>query len=291
MIITKDTIELNPEFPFMIMDQVLYEKDNKEDTFHWHSYCEITYIKKGHGYYFVNGEKYEVREKDLIIFNNVELHGWWVQEGSMEVAVMIFPTEFVSVPLTVFDNDYLKPFLERGGNFQNKIEAGEENAAEIVMTMEDIAREWKEGNVGYRLMIKAQVLRILTLLIRHYQKNTSEKKGGPRLGDKKKSMRRIEEAVYYINSHFAEKVTLEEAAAIACMSPNYFSTYFKKVSHCGFSEYVTKLRLKKVKEMEQTTDLTMSEIAMACGFSNMSNFYRLYKKYSNSSDLEKKMES
>ena len=75
MIITKDAIELSPEFPFLIMDQILYEKDNREDTFHWHSYCEITYIKRGHGYYYVNGEKYEVGEKDLIIFNNVELHG------------------------------------------------------------------------------------------------------------------------------------------------------------------------------------------------------------------------
>lgn len=279
MIITRDAIELDPEFPFLIMDQILDEKDNKEDTFHWHSYCEITYIKKGHGHYFVNGERYEVREKDLIIFNNVELHGWQVEGDSMEVAVMIFPTEFVSVPLTMFDNDYLKPFLERGGNFRNKIEAGEENVAEIVKTMEDIAAEWKAENTGYRLMIKAQVLRILTLLIRHYQKDVPEKKNGPRLGEKKKSMKRIEEALYYINSHFTEKVTLEEAASIACMSPNYFSSYFKKVFHYGFSEYVTKLRLKKVEEMEQTTDLTMSEIAAACGFSNMSNFYRLHKKY------------
>lgn len=279
MIITKDTIELNPEFPFLIMDQILYEKDNQEDTFHWHSYCEITYMKKGRGYYFVNGEKYEVREKDLIIFNNVEPHGWQVEENAMEVVVMIFPTEFVSVPLTMFDNGYLKPFLERGGNFRNKIEAGEENAAEIIKTIEDIASEWKEESVGYRLMIKAQVLRILTLLIRHYQKNDSEKKNGQRLGDKKKSMRRIEEALYYINSHFAEKISLEKAASVACMSPNYFSSYFKKVSNYGFSEYVTKLRLEKVKEMEQATDLTMNEIAAACGFCNMSNFYRLYKKY------------
>lgn len=286
MVITRDAIELNPEFPFLIMDQTLYEKDNQEDTFHWHSYCEITYIKKGRGCYFVNGEKYEVKSGDLIIFNNVELHGWQAAEERVEMTVMIFPTEFVSVPLTMFDNDYLKPFLERGGNFRNKIEAGEENAAEIIKTMEDIDREWKEGGVGYRLMIKAQVLRILTLLIRHYQKDVSEKKSGLRLGEKKKSMKRIEEALYYINSHFTEKISLEEAASIACMSPNYFSSYFKKVFRCGFSEYVTKLRLKKAGEMAKTTDLTVGEIAAACGFSNMSNFYRLQKKYAQVEELK-----
>ena len=47
MIITRDAIQLNPAFPFLIMEQTLYEKDNREDSFHWHSYCEITYIRKG----------------------------------------------------------------------------------------------------------------------------------------------------------------------------------------------------------------------------------------------------
>lgn len=284
MIITRDAIELNPEFPFLIMEQMLYEKDNQEDFFHWHSYCEITYIKNGHGYYFVNGRRYAVSEKDLIIFNNVELHGWWVEEEQMEVVVMIFPAEFVSMPLTMFDNDYLRPFMARGSNFRNKIGADEENAAEIVAIIQDISREWKSADVGCHLMIKAQVLRILTLLIRHYQKYGTGKNEAMLLSDKNRSMKRIETALYYINSHFTEKLSLETVAAVACMSPAYFSTYFKSVTHYGFSEYVTKLRLKKAKELEKTTDLNMFQIAMDCGFSNMSNFYRLNKKYGDSLD-------
>ncbi len=282
MIITRDTIKLNQEFPFLIMEQVLYEKDNQEDFFHWHSYCEITYIRKGRGYYFVNGKRFEVKEKDLIIFNNVEPHGWWILDEKMEVVVMIFSAEFVSMPLTMFDNDYLRPFMARGSNFKNKIDAFEENAAHIIAIIQDINQEWLAAGVGYRLMIKAQVLRILTLLIRHYQKCETEKNEEMLLCDKNKSMKRIETALYYINSHFTEKISLEQAAAAACMSPNYFSAFFKSVTHYGFSEYVTKLRLKKVKEMEKNTDLSIFQIAMDCGFSNMSNFYRLSKKYGSS---------
>ncbi len=282
MIITRDAIQLNPAFPFLIMEQTLYEKDNREDSFHWHSYCEITYIRKGCGYYFVNGEKYTVQEKDLIIFNNVEPHGWWVREERMEVVVMIFSAEFISMPLTTFDHDYLRPFIARGSNFRNKIGADDEFAGQIASIVQDISLEWKSAGVGYRLMIKSQVLRILTLLIRHYQRCETEKQEEMLLCDKDKSMKRIETALYYINSHFTEKISLEEAAAAACMSPTYFSAYFKSVTHYGFSEYVTRLRLKKVKELEQNTDLSIFQIAMDCGFSNMSNFYRLNKKYGDS---------
>ena len=92
-------------------------------------------------------------------------------------------------------------------------------------------------------------------------------------------MKKLEQAIYFINAHYTESVTLEEVASKAFMSPNYFSSYFKNVTNKGFSEYLTMLRLNRVQELFLTTDRTVASIAMECGFRNMSNFYRLYKKH------------
>lgn len=102
---------------------------------------------------------------------------------------------------------------------------------------------------GYHLMIKANILRILTMLIRAYQ---DESKSGEMLKEKKNSMKRLEQAFRYINSHFCEKITLEEAAGAAFMSPSYFSTYFRKVTNISFSEYVTRLRISHARELLKT---------------------------------------
>ena len=99
------------------------------------------------------------------------------------------------------------------------------------------------------------------------------------LNEKKRSMKRLEQAIYFINAHYTEPLTLEEVASLAYMSPNYFSSYFKNVTSRGFSDYITMLRLNRVRELFLTTDRTVSSIAMECGFRNMSNFYRLYKKH------------
>lgn len=286
MIIVKDETKLDPHFPFMIFNQKLKREDNAEDSFHWHNFCEITCVVKGKGNYFVNGQEYDMSEGDLIIFNNVELHGWSVIDETMELIVMIFPTEFVSAPVTMFDYDYLRPFLDRDGNFKNRIGAGEQYASDMAGIMKDIMREMKEKNVGYRLMVKAQVLRILTLLIRCYRK--SDTAGDDAVSGDRRSMKRLEEAFYYINSHYTEKMTLEEVASSVYMSPNYFSTYFKGVTSLSFSDYVTVLRLNKAKEMIKTTDMNMADIAEACGFHNMSNFYRLYKKHIGNIEEERK---
>ena len=125
-------------------------------------------------------------------------------------------------------------------------------------------------------MIKANILRILTMLIRTYQDET---KSGEMLKEKKNAMKRLEQAFAYINAHYCEKITLDEVAASVYMSSNYFSSYFRKVTNISFSEYVTRLRIMHARELLRDPEKSVTEAALECGFNNISNFYRLYKKH------------
>lgn len=276
MRLVRDTIELQKEFPFQISEVILNNENSHPDTFHWHSYFEITYVRKGCGRYFVNGQEYEMNEGDIIIFNNVEPHGWSLLEEDMHLLVMVFSPEFIAEKMSFFDHGYLKPFVERGSNFKNRIGKEEPVSHEIRKGIREINTEWTERKVGHQLMIKSNVLRILTMLIRAYQDET---KSDEMLKEKKNAMKRLEQAVAYMEEHYCEKITLDEVAAAAYMSSNYFSSYFRKVMNVSFSEYVTRLRIFHARELLRTTDRGVTEIAMECGFNNLSNFYRLYKKY------------
>jgi len=288
MKITKDDLELDKEYPFLISEQVLVSKDNCDDSFHWHSFFEITYIRSGRGSYYVNGRKYDVSEGDVIIFNNVEPHGWWVEDEEMHILVMVFSSELIAGRTSFFDSDYLQPFIERGSSFKNKIDKEDEITMEIGAVMSEISREWKGRKLGYQLMIKSDVLKILTLLIRYSQDDTKPRE---LLNEKKNAMKRLQDAFEYISSNYKNKVTLEEAAKAAYMSPNYFSSYFRRVTGVTFSEYLTDLRIRKAKELLRTTDLSTNEIAGECGFGNMSNFYRLFKKQTGSTPKNRKSDT
>ncbi|MCR5774694.1 MAG: AraC family transcriptional regulator [Lachnospiraceae bacterium] len=277
MVICKDTTELPEEFPVLIRKITLSERDNDPDRFHYHDFCEITYVISGVANYYINGTEYGVEPGDIIIFNQVEPHGWIVQGGVMEVLVLTFVPEIVADPASPYDDEYLKPFFYLGSHFKNLISSSDKRTKEIYETMDEISREARRREKGFEGMIRADILRILTLLVRHYERENSE--FDISLNEKKRSMKRLEQAIYYINSHYTEHVTLEEVASLAYMSPNYFSSYFKNVTSRGFSDYITMLRLNRVRELFLTTDRTVSSIAMECGFRNMSNFYRLYKKH------------
>lgn len=276
MKLIRDDISLERSFPFRISRITLNRENSGLEYYHWHSYFEITLVEEGQGRYFVNGRKYDMKEDDIIIFNNVEPHGWNLLEKDMHLLVAVFSPEFVADKMSLFDMEYLRPFVERGSNFKNRIGREEALSVGIRDGLREIYREWQERREGFRLMIKANVLRILTILIRACQ---DESKPGEMLREKKDAMKRLEQAIAYVEGNYCRRLTLEEAAAAAYMSPNYFSTCFRRVMNVSFSEYVTKLRIARAKELLRTTDKSVVEIAMECGFRNLSNFYRLYKKY------------
>lgn len=276
MKLERDTIPLDKNFPFQISEVILTPENSRPGTWHWHSYFEITCVLEGEGNYFVNGEEYTMKEDDVIIFNNVEPHGWKLLGDDMKLIVMIFSPEFVAEKISIFDTEYLKPFVERGTNFKNRVGKEEAVNGDIRSSIREIYQEWQQKKEGYPLMIKANVLRILTMLIRAYQDET---KPDAMLTEKKLAMKRLEQAFDYIDAHYCERITLEEVAASVYMSQNYFSTYFRKVMNIGFSDYVTRLRLGRARELLKSSDKNVTEIAMECGFNNISNFYRLYKKH------------
>ena len=276
MKLERDSIPLDKEFPFQISEVELNQANSRPGTWHWHSYFEITWVLEGKGNYFVNGQEYTMEKDDIIIFNNVEPHGWKLLGGNMKLLVMIFSPEFVAEKISVFDAEYLKPFVERGSNFKNRVGREEKVNEEIRISIREIHQEWNERKEGYPLMIKANVLRILTMLIRAYQDET---KSGEMLKEKKNAMKRLEQAFTYINDHYCEKITLEEVAASVYMSSNYFSSYFRRVANISFSDYVTRLRVNRAREMLRENGANVTEIAMECGFNNISNFLQIVQKH------------
>jgi transcriptional regulator GlxA family with amidase domain len=92
-------------------------------------------------------------------------------------------------------------------------------------------------------------------------------------------MKRLEKVFIYMYNHYSEKITLEEMAHECFMSPNYFSSYFKKITECTFSNYLHGIRVRQAQKLLNTSDMGIAQIALECGFNNISNFYRIYKNF------------
>ena len=98
--------------------------------------------------------------------------------------------------------------------------------------------------------------------------------------------RRIEKTMDYVNKNFDKPVTLGEVAKLANMSEVSFSRFFKQRTSNTFMDYLTEIRLGHATRMLIDTTTSISEVANQCGFNNISNFNRTFKKRKNCTPKE-----
>jgi AraC-like DNA-binding protein len=90
--------------------------------------------------------------------------------------------------------------------------------------------------------------------------------------------RRIKSVMDYLYKNFHKEVSLSEAARLVAMSEVAFSRFFKLRTGKTFVDTLNEVRLGHASRLLIDTTQSINEIAYRCGFNNMSNFNRIFKK-------------
>ncbi len=88
----------------------------------------------------------------------------------------------------------------------------------------------------------------------------------------------IKNAKLYIADNFSKEISLDDVSRFVNISPYYFSKLFKEESGLNFIEYLTNIRIDKAKELLTSSDMSMKEICVACGYTDPNYFSRSFKK-------------
>jgi AraC-like DNA-binding protein len=90
----------------------------------------------------------------------------------------------------------------------------------------------------------------------------------------------------FIHAHSDDELSLTQVAKAAKISPNYLSERFRQVTGVSFVKYVARTRYENARALLHDFDLRISEIAFAAGFQSLSQFNRVFKKFSGKSPTE-----
>ena len=87
----------------------------------------------------------------------------------------------------------------------------------------------------------------------------------------------------FILAHASEPLLLRDVAGHVHVSPSYFSKFFKKATGVGFSEFLARVRVEKAKDLLSNRTLPINEVANQAGFGSLSQFNRLFHRYTGTS--------
>lgn len=264
----KDEFPLPDDFKFK-----LHRTNGKIRHMHCHDCLEIDYIERGTATYLVENNSYDMQPGDIMVINNSERH-MIIPDKNCTILMLIFDLDFVWQ--YIHEYSYLDPFFHRTAYFSNRIRRQDAFYQELYDCMDKISYEYGLQEEGWQVMTRSYLIQILINLCRHYDKSESENEdilpNYPGAYDK------LRPVVDYISDHFREQITLDTLADEAMMSRNYLCSFFKKTFGITIFEYIEQERINYCTMLLDSSDLSITEIAMKAGYNSISYFNRIFKR-------------
>ena len=234
---------------------------------HHHTECELSVFLEGTGIYTVGKNRYEFHEGDVFLFASDEEHCITEIYTKMEILNLQFE------PYILWENpdaiELMPLFNSRNSEFKNLYrDVGERVKKELLAIEEELACQAP----CYSVIAKYHLFAALSDIIRNHPGVNCQK--SVKATDHLTQSIRL--SIDYIQRNFEQKLTLEELASIACLSPTYFSYVFKKLNGVSLWKYINIKRVEKAIELLKSENVKKLEIAERCGFSSSSNFYKTF---------------
>lgn len=236
---------------------------------HWHDEVEIIYVKKGCITIYIGEEAFSAEAGDLFFVNSGELHFMESDDMGVEYYTLLFPLLFLSFQIEdALEQEVFMPLRQRQLLFPLQLKGfkAEKQMTRIIREVIDVN---DEKETGYQLRTRILLLELIESLLKEeglHQPNITRTTGMQR------------ELLAYIQEHYTEKITLGMLAKEFHLSEKYISWYFKEHFSISFMQYVSHLRMTRAKDLLLTTELSITEVALSCGYPSVNLFIRGFKE-------------
>ncbi len=234
---------------------------------HFHDELEFLLIYEGEYAVEIDGVEHIVKTGEIAFINS----------GVPHRTRAVIPTKSALVQFK--ERDYINPELSTVSKYSRKFLSLSNppisiiNSPEIFEAISDIVAETSESKQASDFFIRSSIYKILGLLYRDGVLINPEELLTLR------NMQKVLPVLSHINEHYDEDLTLKAASQMLNFDESYFCRLFKNATGTTFTEYLNFVRVCKAEKLLNKTRDSILEISEAVGFSSVSYFNRIFKKY------------
>jgi AraC-like DNA-binding protein len=267
-------IELAPQHSSLITVKQVKEHDFNA-TFHFHDFCELSFVKKSSGKRLVGDSVTNFSDGDLVLMSPNLPHMWYGDTDpllktnkSVEAIVIYFPIDFIE-KLCYHDKDLSKKQnlfekAKRGMCFTGKTKNKITNHLEKMLHLEGLLQMIDFLKV-INIMLNTEEYELLAGISYSHSYN-------------EKDTERMNQVYKYIMVNFTKPISLETIASVANMTPPAFCNFFKKRTQKSFTQFLNELRIGHACKLLQNERLSISDICFESGYQNFVSFNKNFKE-------------
>ncbi|GHE44814.1 AraC family transcriptional regulator [Sphingobacterium griseoflavum] len=260
------------------------EKDKFDFPYHYHEEYELNMILDAAGAQRIVGDRVDTIDNFELVLTGPNLpHGWFNHECTSD--------KIVEVTIQWNKDLFSEQFLHK-------------NQLNFIKRMFQLSRFGIKFSKETVKKILPEILRLhtitgfdsvitLMLILRELSVSGDTKLlvEGDMLLDKTLNFRsrRLDNAFEFMNKNFGNLITLRQVAEVVNMSEVSFSRFIKKRTGKTFIDNLNEIRLGHATRMLIETSNTVAEICYLCGFNNISNFNRAFKRKKNCTPSDYRM--
>ena len=232
--------------------------------------CQILYLISGDVRYFVENQVYELEPSDIIITNQSEIHKpTFTSNKTYERITLEFDPVFYS-QFSTESFDLLACFYNRNSGAGNRIRLAEEDDARIRELFSRFEQAYEGSEDSRDVQMNAILIEILVLL---------NKAASPIDEDMRGNMSRlVTDVIDYIEENLDADLSLEALENVFYVSGEHICRSFKAETGITIHKFIVKKRVAYAKRL-LAADMPVTEVMQLCGYSDLSNFIRSFKKH------------
>lgn len=256
-------------FPFNIFHNYVH---NQIIHLHWHPEMEIVFIVNGHARFFLGNQSFIAVPGDIVFVNKEQLHtAFSIDNTLVEYYAIVF--DDAGVLGAGISSDLIAHGLSSSHiSFPGTVKTDDAAYSEIHASVKRIIEEWEQKKLGYDSAIRYTLSMLFLSVVRTYSSAQFEDHSTPL-----PHADRFKALFEFVESHFREPITVQQACKIMNVSSYHFCRLFKRTTGRTFIEFVNLYRVNEAERLLRETSLSITEISDLVGFCNVGYLNRVFK--------------
>lgn len=269
----KEVSPLSSKDCFILIER---QKTNFNFPIHIHPECELNFIENAKGAQRIVGDSIEeIDEEELVLVTNPHLEHAWkdyrnVSKNIHEITIQFHPDLLTD---TFLNKNQMISIRQLFRHAERGVAFSRESIAKVRPLLKTLTCE----NDSFYSLIKLLII-LHELSIDKGMRELSTGQFAANVMHQHSSDESLGRVMNYLSRHYSEVIRLSEVAEMVNMSESSFCRFFKQHTSKSFIDFLTDIRLGAASRALIDSSLSIAEIGYDCGFNNLSNFNRIFKK-------------
>lgn len=268
----------SPTYPFQAYLNEFSEFHRHFADWHCHAEFEFTVVLKGKFAYGINDQHYELSEGEGVFVNSNALHMSKPRTEAKESVTfsLVFSPEFLAEDKnSLLYQKFVLPTINNT-NFKGCLLTKDILWQKEVLTYLNVVYQiCEENEEEAEFLVRNRMLSAWEVFLKNQKKFVEERKKQPIsiLYEE-----RAKELLKYMQTHYSEPIEVEDMIRACNLSRTDCFRCFRSILGKSPVEYLNEYRIKQAMYMLETTNQTITEVGMACGFNYLSYFGKLFRQ-------------